>query len=201
MPFANGEWVPANSLVWDKDCCLNGFFDLDLGAPFGSCLPPFRFPRINTITTTAIMTTSPRLRSQNRLARKSRIVRAICAAGIAAFCSAHAADVTSTWNSATSGLWNVNANWNNAPALGGFPNNGNGGVATYDAVISAAGPAYTVTLNMAITVANLQISSANATLNHTSGSAISTTVVPTEASNARGCCLIPISRRPEQLSW
>ena len=48
-----------------------------------------------------------------------------------------AADVTSTWSTATSGNWNVNANWTNVPAMGGFPNNGNGGVATYDATINA----------------------------------------------------------------
>jgi hypothetical protein len=50
-----------------------------------------------------------------------------------------AADVTSTWSTATSGNWNVNGNWTNVPALGGFPNNGNGGVATYDAVVNATG--------------------------------------------------------------
>jgi uncharacterized delta-60 repeat protein len=83
--------------------------------------------------------------------------------------TAHAADVTTTWTNAASGNWNVNGNWTNAPALGGFPNNGNGGVATYDAVISATGAAYTVTNSTSITAEDLTISSANATLNHTAG--------------------------------
>ena len=50
-----------------------------------------------------------------------------------------AADVTSTWTSPTSGNWNAGANWTNVPLSGGFPNNGNGGVATYDATINAVG--------------------------------------------------------------
>ena len=79
-----------------------------------------------------------------------------------------AADVTSTWNTGT-GNWGVNSNWTNAPALGGFPNNGSGGVSTYDAMINAIGSPYTVTLNLNITVEDLALNSANATLNHTSG--------------------------------
>ena len=85
-----------------------------------------------------------------------------------------AADVTSTWSTATSGNWNVNANWANVPALGGFPNNGNGGVATYDATISPVGSPYTVTLNTNITVEDLLLNSANATLSHTSGTLTAT---------------------------
>ncbi len=80
-----------------------------------------------------------------------------------------AAAVTSTWASATSGSWNVDANWTNVPALGGFPNNGNGGVATYDAVINAVGSAYVITINTSITIENLLLSSANATINQTAG--------------------------------
>ncbi len=83
--------------------------------------------------------------------------------------NAHAADVTATWTNATSGNWNVIGNWTNAPALGGFPNNGSSGVAAYDAVISTTGAAYTITNNTGITVEDLTISSANATLNHTAG--------------------------------
>ena len=85
-----------------------------------------------------------------------------------------AADVTSTWNTATSGNWNVNANWTNVPALGGFPNNGNGGVATYDATISPTGSPYTVTLNTNVTLEDLLLNSANATLSHTSGTLTAT---------------------------
>jgi hypothetical protein len=63
----------------------------------------------------------------------------------------------------------VPANWTNVPILGSFPNNGNGGVATYDAVISAAGPAYTVALNTGIVVERITLNSSSATLAHTAG--------------------------------
>jgi len=92
----------------------------------------------------------------------------IVALALACTVQLHAADVTSTWNTGV-GNWGVDGSWANAPALGGFPNNGNGGVATYDAVISAIGSPYTVTLDLDIAVQNLMLNSANATLNHTSG--------------------------------
>ena len=99
--------------------------------------------------------------------------RIILQPGIAALVTlgvaADAATVTSTWKTATSGIWNVDANWNNAPAQGGFPNDGNLGIATYDAVISAAGADYTVTLNTTNTVEHLTLNSANATLTVTAG--------------------------------
>lgn len=82
---------------------------------------------------------------------------------------ASAADVTSTWNVATSGDWNLNANWTNVPALGGFPNNGNSGVATYDAVVSAVGSPYNIALGTSVTLEDLTLNSANATVNHTAG--------------------------------
>ena len=92
-----------------------------------------------------------------------------------------AADVTSTWSTATSGNWNVNANWTNVPALGGFPNNGNGGVATYDATISPVGSPYTVTLSTNVTVEDLLLSSANATLSQTSGTFTATGAITLSA--------------------
>ena len=76
------------------------------------------------------------------------------------------ADATSTWNTAVDGNWNDATKWSTNP---NYPNNGNGGVATYAAVISATGAAYTVTLAVPITVESLLMSSANATLNHTAG--------------------------------
>ena len=85
-----------------------------------------------------------------------------------------AADVTSTWNTATSGNWNVNANWTNVPALGGFPNNGSSGVATYDATISPTGSPYTVTLNTDVALEDLLLNSVNATVSHTSGTLTAT---------------------------
>src|SRR5450755_1047186 len=55
---------------------------------------------------------------------------------------ARAADVTSSWTTATAGNWTDTVRWSSAS----FPNNGNGGF-TYAAVINAVGSAYTVTLN------------------------------------------------------
>ncbi len=81
----------------------------------------------------------------------------------------HAATVTSTWTSATSGVWNDDARWTNSPLQGGFPNNGSGGGATYGAVINAVGTNYTVTLGTNITIEALTLSSVNATVNHTPG--------------------------------
>jgi len=69
------------------------------------------------------------------------------------------AAVTSTWNTG-SGNWGVNANWSNAPATGGFPNNGNAGVATYDAVLANAG---TITLDRNITIERFTLSSGTVT--------------------------------------
>ena len=106
------------------------------------------------------------------------VLVAVAVTGIEVFCpptsSAIAADVTSTWSTATSGNWNVDANWINAPALGGFPNDGNGGVATYDAVINAVGSPYIVTLGTNVTVEDLLLNSANATLSHTTGTLTTT---------------------------
>ena len=111
---------------------------------------------------------APLAESFSRLRRRTASALLASAAALCAL-PAVAADVTSTWSTATTGIWNANGNWTNVPALGGFPNNGNLGIATYDAIISAIGPAYTVTLNTNITVEDLTLSSANATVNHTAG--------------------------------
>ena len=99
----------------------------------------------------------------------ARILAASIAALLTISSAARAATVTSTWTDPANGTWNVDANWMNAPALGGFPNNSNGGVPTYAAVIAAVGATYTVTLSTNVTVEDLVISSANAMLNHTAG--------------------------------
>ena len=70
-----------------------------------------------------------------------------------------AADVTSTWNAA-SGNWGTASNWTNLPVAGGFPNNGNGGVATYDAVLSNGG---TITLDQNIVIERFTLSSGTVT--------------------------------------
>ena len=70
-----------------------------------------------------------------------------------------AADVTSTWN-ASNGNWSVNANWTNAPVLGGFPNNGNLGVLTYDAILGNGG---TITLDQNIVLEKFTIANGSVT--------------------------------------
>ena len=76
------------------------------------------------------------------LTAKSRLARAavvgLCASGAMQFFLARravAAQVTSTWNAAASNVWSTSSNWANVPLSGAFPNNGNAGVATYDALI------------------------------------------------------------------
>src|SRR5262245_46932405 len=60
---------------------------------------------------------------------------------------AEAANVVSTFKGGA-GSWSVSANWTNTPFLGGFPNNGNAGVATYDAIV----PSGTATLDANIAI-------------------------------------------------
>jgi hypothetical protein len=88
--------------------------------------------------------------------RKGRIVVAVCAAApivshLSRPAPADAANVVSTWNAATS-LWS-STNWTNVPAGAGFPNNGNAGIATYDAVINSG----QVTLDLNVTLQNLTL--------------------------------------------
>ena len=71
------------------------------------------------------------------------------------------------------------------PVQGGFPNNGNGGVPTYDAVIAAVGAAYTVTLSTSVTVEDLMLSSANATLDQTGGTFSATGAIALSAGTYR----------------
>ncbi|MDQ6622854.1 MAG: hypothetical protein M3Y86_05140, partial [Verrucomicrobiota bacterium] len=92
------------------------------------------------------------------------------------------ADATSTWNAAVDGNWNDPTKWSSNP---NYPNNGNGGVATYAAVISATGAAYTVTLAVPITVESLLLSSANATLNHTANTFTATNGISLNAGTYR----------------
>src|SRR4029079_4278679 len=96
---------------------------------------------------------------------------AMCVLALSALAGsvAQAATVASTWTSATGGIWNSDSNWTNVPMQGGFPNNGNGGVPTYDAVINATGAFYNVNLATNITVEDLLLNSATATINHTAG--------------------------------
>ncbi len=110
---------------------------------------------------------------------------AACAAILALAVSAHGAAVVSTWAAPVSGSWNVDANWTNSPAQGGFPNNGNGGVVTYDAAIDAIGAAYTVTLRTNTTVEQLTINSSNATLTQGAGSFTANTGLKVDAGKYR----------------
>ncbi|KPK84243.1 MAG: hypothetical protein AMJ81_06195 [Phycisphaerae bacterium SM23_33] len=80
--------------------------------------------------------------------------------------AAPAADANSYWTDAAGGDWNDNANWDTAS----YPDNGNGGVATYAAFIDlVSGSPYSVTLNTNITIEAFTLDSSAATLNHTGG--------------------------------
>ena len=68
-----------------------------------------------------------------------------------------AADATSTWIEGAGGNWNDAANWDSVD----YPDNGNGGMATYDAVIDLGG-AYTVSLTTNVTVEDFTLDSASA---------------------------------------
>jgi hypothetical protein len=94
-----------------------------------------------------------------------KIRRAVAAACAAAplLCAtlnsppAQGATVVSTWNGATS-LWS-STNWANVPASGGYPNNGNLTIPTYDAVVNSG----QVTLDLNVTIQKLTL--AGGTLN------------------------------------
>ena len=106
--------------------------------------------------------------TRNRLL-SSRAIPArslVAAAGLAAVAatSAFAQQVDSNWLSPVSGTWNVGTNWSTAPNA---PNNGAPAGTTYRAIIDAAGAAYTVTLNSGVTIDELVLNSADATLSHT----------------------------------
>ncbi len=78
--------------------------------------------------------------------------------------SAEAANFDCSWATAASGTWNGAANWTSCN--GAIPNNG---ADTFNANITAAGAAYTVTLNTAATIGSLTLNSTDATLSHTAG--------------------------------
>jgi hypothetical protein len=69
------------------------------------------------------------------------------------------AQTTATWLNPVNGSWNDPTRWSTNPD---FPNNS--GPSTFNAVIGATGAAYNVDLNVPITVQNVNISSADATL-------------------------------------
>ncbi len=92
-----------------------------------------------------------------------------CAGLAVSSLSATAGQVLAEWTNASSGTWNIAANWTTTPNLpGAFPNNDTPMGETYHAVIDATGSNYTVTLNSAVTIDELTLNSANATLSHVS---------------------------------
>lgn len=101
--------------------------------------------------------------------RRRCAIAIACAASLTFSASADAAAVVSSWENAVSGIWTAGQFWMNNPAQGDYPNNGNVGVATYDAVINAVGASYSVTLGSSITVEHLTLASANASLFQSSG--------------------------------
>ncbi|MDZ4821378.1 MAG: PEP-CTERM sorting domain-containing protein [Planctomycetota bacterium] len=99
----------------------------------------------------------PALTARTSLTQKTpqwlRII--VLAIGMTTFLAARtpAADVTSTWLGGT-GNWNVNGNWSNVPAAGGYPHNGNAGIGTYAAIVNSG----KVTLSSNVTLAELTFS-------------------------------------------
>ncbi len=110
--------------------------------------------------------------------------------------SGFSADVTSTWSAAADGNWEDDANWTSVPGPNASPNNG---ASTYDAVISAAGAPYQVSVSTDIVCQDITLGSADATvgllagkltavngislsagtLNFLGGTLLDTTVTPT----------------------
>ncbi|MBX3352014.1 MAG: hypothetical protein KF684_03705 [Phycisphaeraceae bacterium] len=90
----------------------------------------------------------------------------VACAGLAAIATgpAFAQQVDSNWLNPASGTWSAGANWSTSPNA---PNNGAPAGTTYRAIIDAAGAAYTVTLNSGVTIDELVLNSADATLSHT----------------------------------
>ena len=86
------------------------------------------------------------------------------AAGLTAQ-TAQSADSTSSWLNAVSGDWEDDSFWDTTF----FPNNGNGGFATHEAIINATGAPYTVTLNTNPSLDSLTIGSEDAELLLTPG--------------------------------
>lgn len=80
-----------------------------------------------------------------------------CAVGVSA--GVASAQIASDWRGAVSGSWNDATRWTTDPV---FPNNN--GSTVYAATIAATGAAYTVDLNVPITVASLSLTSADARL-------------------------------------
>ncbi|MCC6708650.1 MAG: hypothetical protein IT492_13925, partial [Gammaproteobacteria bacterium] len=78
--------------------------------------------------------------------------------------SAEAANFDCSWATAASGTWSGAANW--ASCNGALPNTG---ADTFNANITAAGAAYTVTLNTSASIGTLTLNSTDATLSHTAG--------------------------------
>src|SRR4051812_31599641 len=72
------------------------------------------------------------------------------------------ANTQATWVSPVSGTWGDATKWSTNPTI---PNG-----TSFDAAISAAGASYTVTLNNStLSINNISVSSANATLNESAG--------------------------------
>lgn len=98
------------------------------------------------------------------LNRSRCLLLAALAGTLCAARGAHAQTV-SQWLTATSGNWTDASRWSTNPF---YPTNGNGSP-NYRAEILATGSSYTITLNSAVTLDSLLLSSSNATIAHTSG--------------------------------
>ena len=85
--------------------------------------------------------------------------------------SAMAAESTSTWLSSSSGLWTDIANWDTSF----FPDAGNGGFSTHDAVIDATGLPYAITLDTDVELESLFLNSSDARITSDGARSVSIT--------------------------
>src|SRR3954454_3441536 len=108
-----------------------------------------------------LRTKASRTHHRARAAAKTLVLGA--AASVSFFPAiARAANVVDTWLTATNGTWTDATKWS-----AGVPNNA--GASTFSVTVGATGSAYTVTLNSSQAINDFTLSSANATVAHTSG--------------------------------
>ena len=113
-------------------------------------------------------------RPAHTLVRRAARASAAVAIVAAMLLPAHAAVQTSIWQNPIGGSWDNPALWSTNP---NFPNNGGGGIATYDAVIDKLGSPYTISLGVNITLETLTLNSANATIDQTAGTFTATDAI------------------------
>ena len=102
-----------------------------------------------------------------RMARRSFILVPAALASLPLAQPARAAQIGTSWMAASNGSWFDATKWS-----AGVPNNA--GANVFDATVGAVGSPYAVTLNNSVNLNSLTLSSPAATINHTTGTLVST---------------------------